>query len=456
MSRRRPWAARVGLAALVVASVATSVVTVRQLEEARTDRSAAFEAQAVARTDRAGMADELAALERSLAVADDDAERDGTTASALDDASDQLALMRARIEQVRKQVAAKTAEVRKRQQPLDLLVSCQRSLDSAAGALRDRAAPDRASAAVGALEAGRGTCQRALSLVRGVGSAVHPYDFPDPFVLRLDGLGYLAYGTNGPGGSIQVLASTDLKAWKVLRPALTSVAAWAEPGYTWAPSVMRFGDRWVLYYAARVRGSKRQCISSATSTSPAGPFVDDTILPLVCQADLGGSIDPSPYRDELGFAHLAWKSESEVGGGRAGIWTQVVGGDGRTLFGPPRRLLLADRGWESRIVENPSMAKVGDQWVLLYSGNRWNSADYAMGYATCASAMGPCTRARPDPVVRTDATMQGPGGGELFRVGDGSLRVAFAAWDPGVIGYPNARRLHVATVTATPLGLVIG
>ena len=44
---------------------------------------------------------------------------------------------------------------------------------------------------------------------------------------------------------------------------------------------------------------------------------------------------------------------------------------------------------------------------------------------------------------------------EFFRTSDGQLKVAYAAWDAGEVGIPNPRRLHLGTVSMTPLGLRI-
>lgn len=445
-----------GALLLLAASVGASAATLHRIGDARADQRAADATASQQLGRQAQLEEQVAQLEVEIGIAADAATRDASDARSLTDSTALLARMRTRIERVRSDIATKTAERRKRQQPIDLLVSCQRVLDEAASELGTPTYGDQLGTAVGTLEAGRVRCQAALALLRGANGAVHPYDFPDPFVLPIGPLGYLAFATNGPAGSIQVLASNDLQTWRVQSPATTGVPGWAERGYSWAPSVQRVGDVWILYYAVRERSSQRQCITTAVSTLPGGPYIDGSTGPLICQRDLGGSIDPSSYRDELGFQHLVWKSEGELTGGRSGIWTQVIGGDGRSLIGTPTELLVADQEWEHKIIENPTMTKVGDQWVLLYSGNRWNTTDYAIGYALCAGSGGPCTRP-PQPVaLRSSASLQGPGGAAVFRTPSGTTMVAFAAWDPGQVGFPNPRRLHLAKVALTPLGLVVG
>lgn len=445
--RRTSWA--LGSLA-IVASTAVVAVSVVQLQDTRDRTEAADRAAAVSRRERGERRADIETLGASARDARLRTERDTTDATAIDDAVGLLEQMRADMAAAQKATEVAEAGRRDRQTRIDLLTRCRTTLH--------RAATDLVAAADGAatlgLELGRPECQKALAVVQGDSGAVHPYDFADPHVISADGAFY-AFGTNGPAGTVQVIRSGDLRSWTVLPPALPSVAAWAQPGWTWAPAVARVGDRFVLYYTVRAKDSGRQCISTATSVAPQGPYVDDSLGPLVCQTELGGSIDPSPYRDEIGFLHLTWKSEDETVGGRARLWTQLLSSDGRSLFGPATVLLQAERDWERGTIENPSMTKVGDVWILLYSANRWNTSDYSMAHAVCLTAAGPCARPERTALRVSAGRRQGPGGGQFFRDGAGRLRVAYASWDAGQIGYPNSRRLHLATATMTPEGLTL-
>jgi hypothetical protein len=141
-----------------------------------------------------------------------------------------------------------------------------------------------------------GVSSACLSVDKGDNDGlVYPFDFPDPFVLRV-GAVYFAYATNSVGGNIQIIESGDLTDWNALGNALPSLPKWASSGRTWAPSVVQIGGSYVLYYAVIVAGSGEECLSAATSTEPQGPFVDSSSAPLVCQASLGGSIEPVALR----------------------------------------------------------------------------------------------------------------------------------------------------------------
>jgi hypothetical protein len=446
---------RVGVvgAAVVVAAVAVTAVAVQDRAELRRDaharaHDAVVDLEAV---DEGGARiDDLRAALRAADVARaiDDA-RTVEVITALDQLStlqDRIALAELELSRVR---SVSDEQVRQ----LGILRTCADALEHVRILTRD-GDPGGAAAY---LDAGDTACAAAETLTEGSIVAAHPFDFADPQVMPAGGT-YYAFGTNGPGGTVQVLSSADLSHWDVRGSALAGLPAWAVNGFTWAPAAIRTGDTYTLFYTAKHRFTGKQCISRATSRDPAGPYEDTSTAPLVCQYDEGGSIDPSPYRDETGGLHLMWKSEGETpqgGGVGAKLWTAEVAPDGSKLTWFPVPLLGVDQGWEGRTIEGPSMAKEGDTWVLLYSANRWDTSAYSTGYATCAGPSGPCTKPAENRVLTSNGDREGPGGAEFFRTDDGQLKVAYAAWDGGEVGIPNPRRLHLGTVSMTPLGLRI-
>ncbi len=270
-----------------------------------------------------------------------------------------------------------------------------------------------------------------------------PFDFADPYVVEHDGT-YYGYATNGGGGHIQLVRSGDLATWEWLGNALPALPSWARANRTWAPSVLRRGSTWVLYYAVLEVASGDQCISIATAAHPAGPFVDGSPGPFLCQRDEGGSIDPSPFLDAVGEPWLVWKGEGETAGGSATLWSQRLSPDGRQLVGEPSRLLHADQRWERRTIEGPSMVAGPGGYHLFYSAGGWSSAGYAVGHARCASPAGPCTKSGDGPLLSSSGAIAGPGGQEVLRDGAGRLHLVFHAWTASDVGYPNKRSLHVA------------
>jgi hypothetical protein len=274
-------------------------------------------------------------------------------------------------------------------------------------------------------------------------------EFPDPTVLAAPDGSYYAYSTQVNGVNVPVIRSTDLATWTSVGDALPQLPAWAEPGLTWAPSVIEQGGRFLLYYTSHYRSAdpalSRQCISVAVSDTPAGPFRDASprdpadstrTRPLICQYDLGGSIDPEAFVDADGARYLLFKSNGNTIGQPARLWATRLRPDGLApADDPPRftKLLQADQPWEAGVVEGPAMARWGPGYVLLYSGNWFESAYEAIGAAVCASPLGPCRKA-PGPWFSAVPDYSelgraaGPGGPMLFRDHGGQLMLAFAAW----------------------------
>jgi beta-xylosidase len=284
---------------------------------------------------------------------------------------------------------------------------------------------------------------------------VDPRDFPDPFVLSLTGR-YLAFATNSGAVNVQLMSSTDLEHWNTEHDALQVLPSWAVPGYTWAPTVLQRGESFVLYYAVHEPRAQRQAISVGVSSRPEGPYRDTSTAPLIYQLDLGGSIDPSPFVDTDGTAYLLWKADANAIHRRPNLWIQQLSADGRALLGDPVLLLDHDAGWETPLIEAPSLVVSGDVYYLFYSANWWNTSRYSIGYAIAPSVTGPYTKVTTDrPWFSSDANVAGPGGQEWFVDHSGQLRMAYHGWTPGKVGYPRgARSLHIATVSMTANGPV--
>ena len=278
-------------------------------------------------------------------------------------------------------------------------------------------------------------------------NAVFDQDFPDPFVLRAGAYWY-AFSTQNGLNEVPVIRSADLVRWEPVGDALAALPSWSTFGAVWAPAVApRPIGGFVLYYTTKHAATGLQCLSRAVSPLPEGPYVDTSGEPFVCQTDRGGSIDPSPFTAADGSPWLAWKSEGTLEGEPTRIWTAPLTADGSALAAEPANVLTTQEVWEGPIVEAPSMVVEQGRYHLFFSGNRWETPDYAIGHAVCDGPAGPCRRAPAVPVVRADGARAGPGGGEAFRDVDGSLLLAHHAWSPEAVGYPTgARRLHIDRV----------
>lgn len=273
-------------------------------------------------------------------------------------------------------------------------------------------------------------------------------NFPDPFILR-SGNEFLAYATNADGGkaNVQMARSVNLVEWELIRDgdklhdAMPVLPPWAREGFTWAPEVIKLGDRYVLYFTAREAASGLQCVGVASGDNPKGPFSSTAAAPLVCQRELGGTIDPSMFRDADGQLYLYFKSDGNNPRflKPSQIFVQRLSADGLTLEDEAKPLIRNDQHWEWRVVESPTMVRNDDgRYTLLFSANHfgWENdqrlSNYAMGYARCDSATGPCVKARENPILHSynskrAGCLSGPGHQTVFEVADKRFLV-FHAW----------------------------
>ena len=324
---------------------------------------------------------------------------------------------------------------------IDTLQTCLGGVKSAFGQI---AAKNNAQAAKD-ISAVSGACTQ---LAGGTSTGlVYPFDFPDPSVI-LVGQTYYAYATNSVAGNIQIIASTDLTHWTAVGNALPSLPAWASANYTWAPAVAMIGGTFVLYYAVDVAGTRQRSASRwRPPASPRGPFTDRSTAPLECQKSLGGSIDPSSFIDTNGTPYLVWKSG---GPGSSKIWSQQLAPVGHVVRPRDQPHLAAGTGpaLGGRDGRGPGPGHTGGHYYLFFSGNDWNSANYAVGVATCIGPARSVQRCHTESrSCRAGRAWRGPGGESVFADTCGNFWIAFHAWVPGAVGFPNSRDLYLRRLT---------
>ncbi|KAK9816055.1 hypothetical protein WJX74_005656 [Apatococcus lobatus] len=250
-------------------------------------------------------------------------------------------------------------------------------------------------------------------------------DFPDPSqpIVGEDGHLY-SYATNSLGYNVQYATASqgNIGSWryagKDALPDGNGFPSWADSngGYTWAPAVMEINGVFNMYYTAQSNSLKTQCIGRAISSVAAGPFRDTSSGPIVCQPDLGGTIDAQPFKDSDGTLYLLYKSNGDNGNTLHNIiWIQELSADGSTLQGSATQLLIPDAAWENTVTEAPFLQICqGGKYCLFYSGYPYNSCNYATGVATASSVTGPYTKDPSNPVLAATGSVCGPGGSSLF------------------------------------------
>jgi hypothetical protein len=275
------------------------------------------------------------------------------------------------------------------------------------------------------------------------------YDTADPFLTVWQGRYYLFASEGGSGTDLNVpeLSGAAVGRWGPAFDALPSLPPWAAAGFTWAPDLHRFGSTFMLYFTALMKGSDPtvQCIGAATASSPRGPFTP-LAKPYICQVSQGGSIDARVFTDDDGTNWLLWKSDQNRGGASTPtrIWSAPLTVDGLGFTAPPTVILQPDLPWQGTIVESPDMAKVAGTYWLFYSGNWFNSANYAIGAARCTGPAGPCTEISTTPLVASNTQGPGPGEESVYNGPTGT----WLLYTPWYSGSPKVNAPHLPVAMA--------
>ena len=242
----------------------------------------------------------------------------------------------------------------------------------------------------------------------------------DPYVLFYEDK-YYAYGTRTNG--FEVYISDDLEHWRRGdRLALSPQDSWGTKWY-WAPEVYYIESEKKFYMFYTV--DEHICV--ATSDSPEGPFVQDEKKPV--REEKG--IDASLFVDDDGKAYLYFVRFT---GGNV-IWGVEMNSDLKSVKEETlRECIKADASWElqqAKVAEGPSLLKRNGVYYLIYSANHFRSQDYAVGYATATSPLGPWKKYDGNPILCRDkdvaARLVGTGHGAPFLCRDGSYKYIYHA-----------------------------
>ncbi|NJY62119.1 family 43 glycosylhydrolase [Salinimicrobium sp. CDJ15-81-2] len=281
--------------------------------------------------------------------------------------------------------------------------------------------------------------------------------FGDPYILN-DGNGmFYMYGTGGGAtDGFATYSSSDLVNWKFEGQVYTGNTedSWAV-GAFWAPEVYKFDDKYYMFFSAQWRENPKNNLENfkigvAVADYPTGPFVEIQDAPLF---DPGYPvIDANVFQDDDGkfylyYSRVAWEHpvESEIADWARekdyfeeieeswvyGIelkpdFSGVIG-ESQLLLRPPLTLGDENTEWESRSVtsnevnrrwtEGSYTFKHEGTYYMMYSANFYGGPNYAVGYATGTSPLGPFTKADNNPVLEKNVD----DGGEVTGTGHNSL-----------------------------------
>jgi GH43 family beta-xylosidase len=247
---------------------------------------------------------------------------------------------------------------------------------------------------------------------------------PDPIALAdptifLDKGTYYLYGTSSDRG-FEVYESSDLKNWK--GPvgknngfALSKGEAFGSKGF-WAPQIFKHNNMYYMAYTADEQ------IAIAKSNSPLGPFRQESPKAL---SGIGKQIDPFVFF-ENGKPYLYHVKLKE--GNR--IFVSEMKEDlSDVVPGTAVECISGIDNWENTektqwpVTEGPTVIKHNDLYYMIYSANDFRSKDYAVGYATSKSPMGPWKKYTGNPIIsREKLKHNGTGHGDLFKDKSGNYR----------------------------------
>jgi len=281
-----------------------------------------------------------------------------------------------------------------------------------------------------------------LALAEGGKSQV---PLADPYIL-LEGDTYYAYGTNDADG-IRCYTSNDLRVWKYEGLALHKNNT-TETKWFWAPEVYHVKGKYIMYYSAN------EHLYAATANSPKGPFVQVGTYQM---NDLIGDekcIDSHVFIDTDSTAYIFFVRFTD---GNC-IWQAKLSDDFITpIAGTLRKCFAVSQSWENkmgRVNEGPNVIKYGRRYFLTYSGNDYQSQDYAVGYAyTNNIASGNWTKYAQNPILRRWDDLVGTGHHSLFYDKDSVLRIVFHAHNSKETIHP--RLMYIGTMQLRSNGLVM-
>lgn len=286
--------------------------------------------------------------------------------------------------------------------------------------------------------------------------------FGDPYVLLASDGRYYMYGTGGAGDGFGCYVSDDLARWEYLGAVYrgNTPESWAVSSF-WAPEVYERDGKFYLFFSADWKENPGKELENfrigvAVADSPAGPFVETGDKPLF---DPGYPvIDANVLFDDDGRCYLYYSRccykhpvESQIAewARREGLFDEIeeswiygvelrpdfsgVIGEPVLLLRPPVGMDDKQAEWESRSVTS---GEVNRRWTegsfifehdgtyyMMYSANYFGGRNYAVGYATSESPLGPFRKADNNPVLQKNVdaggTVTGTGHNSVTRSKDG-------------------------------------
>jgi len=270
---------------------------------------------------------------------------------------------------------------------------------------------------------------------------------------------YYLYGTYDPmpNSGVRVYISEDLVHWQDKGWALAnSNRTWAQHHF-WGAEVLFHHGAFYMYFNASPNKTPdlpfNVSLCIAVGDSPLGPF-----------KELKTPFYDPPGPDEAIHQHIfidddrqAYLYLTYVTYGRNEIRVVKLKENLIEFDGEPILCLRPTEPWESHpipgtshlVAEGANVIKHKGYYYLTYAANVFYSADYAMCYATSKNPMGPWTKAKNNPILKSSEYIYGPGGGTTKSSPDGSEMFMLYSVHNNLSGW-RPRRLAIDRIRFIP------
>ncbi|MCC5806780.1 MAG: glycoside hydrolase family 43 protein [Opitutales bacterium] len=250
---------------------------------------------------------------------------------------------------------------------------------------------------------------------------------PDPCVLRVGGVYYIATSTFEWWPGVRIHASTDLVHWRhcayaVTRRSQVDMRGVPCSGGIWAPALSHDGERFHLVYSnvyhfARPHKDVENFLITAENIE--GPWSDPVRLN-------GVGFDPSLFHDSDGRKYLLQQLWDPRPGKNhfAGITLQEYDPEARGLVGE-RKLIF--HGTQLGCTEGPHLYRING-WYYLVTAEGGTSWNHAVTVARSHAPVGPYEVCPHNPVLTAhgfpDSPLRKTGHGSLVQTDDGAWWMA--------------------------------
>lgn len=272
-----------------------------------------------------------------------------------------------------------------------------------------------------------------------------PVEFGDPYILRASDGMYYMIGTGGVKDGFKMYSSKDLKKWidegRIYQGNTDS--SWSVDNF-WAPELYEIDDKFYMIFSADWRENPTNELENfrigvAVADSPTGPYKDLYNRPIFDPGYpvIDGNLLFENNKIYLYYSRCCYKHpvESEVAdwARKKGLFDEIeeswiygvemksdfsgIIGEPQLLLRPPVSMDDKQAEWESRSVtsgeinrrwtEGSYIFKENETYYMMYSANFFGGENYAVGYATSNSPLGPFKKADNNPVLQKNTAQGG-------------------------------------------------